>query len=191
MDENIFIDILDDDENSIEVIASDDEGVDIIVEIGSEGMTAADFSALLATKEDALGNPSVDNYILASTIAGVRSWIAQYSHPTPGAISESCLPGEFISAIVSNANGHLTNVSKSTIGSSVIDTTIDWTVIDFDDNGESTTAITSDGSFSYDGTYIYMNLKDEVGGDASINHWCIASTRVTFASESGPSSFPW
>lgn len=31
----------------------------------------------LATKEDDLGNPSTDGYILSSTAAGVRSWVAQ------------------------------------------------------------------------------------------------------------------
>lgn len=33
-------------------------------------------STQLATKEDSLGNPAIDGYILSSTAAGVRSWVA-------------------------------------------------------------------------------------------------------------------
>jgi hypothetical protein len=40
----------------------------------SSGCTVAD-----ATKEPALGNPSTNGYVLSSTAAGVRSWIAQSS----------------------------------------------------------------------------------------------------------------
>jgi len=191
MDDNIFIDIIDDDEPSIEVVASDDEGIDLIVEIGSEGMSAADFAALLATKEDELGAPSSDDQILSSKIDKTRSWIDQYSHPTQAAISETCLPGELISGVVVNTSGHVTSVSKNSVYGVFVDTTIDWTGIDFDDNGKSLTTITSDGLFSFDDNYIYMNMKDEVGGDAAVNYWCIASTRVTFASVSGPGSFPF
>ena len=35
-----------------------------------------DLVADLATKEDGLGNPTVDNYVLSSTIAGIRTWVA-------------------------------------------------------------------------------------------------------------------
>ena len=38
--------------------------------------TQAQVDAALALKEDGLGNPTVDGYILSSTIAGVRSWVA-------------------------------------------------------------------------------------------------------------------
>ena len=37
--------------------------------------TQAQVDAALASKEDDLGNPTVDGYILSSTVAGVRSWI--------------------------------------------------------------------------------------------------------------------
>ena len=41
----------------------------------SDGRDFVD-STQLATKEDSLGNPAIDGYILSSTAAGVRSWVA-------------------------------------------------------------------------------------------------------------------
>ena len=37
--------------------------------------------------ETAIGNPSANGYLLSSTTAGVRSWVAPYSHPAPHAQS--------------------------------------------------------------------------------------------------------
>ena len=37
--------------------------------------------------ETAIGNPSADGYLLSSTSAGVRSWVAPYSHPATHAQS--------------------------------------------------------------------------------------------------------
>jgi hypothetical protein len=45
------------------------------------GTPAASF-ALIANVEPALGSPGTSGYLLASTQAGARSWVAPYSHPT-------------------------------------------------------------------------------------------------------------
>lgn len=39
--------------------------------------TWVDLTTQLSAKEDSLGNPSVSGYVLSSTTAGVRSWVAQ------------------------------------------------------------------------------------------------------------------
>ena len=40
------------------------------------------YSGLALSKENALGNPTVNGYVLSSTIAGIRSWITPQSGPT-------------------------------------------------------------------------------------------------------------
>lgn len=42
--------------------------------------------AEIDTKEDALGNPATNGYILASTTSGVRSWVAQSGSGSPSSI---------------------------------------------------------------------------------------------------------
>lgn len=64
---------------------------------------AADFADLydgLATKEDALGNPASDGYVLSSTAAGARSWIA------PGGGGGSPFIASSDSAVPLIARGH-------------------------------------------------------------------------------------
>jgi len=40
------------------------------------------YSGLALSKENSLGNPNIDGYVLSSTIAGIRSWITPQSGPT-------------------------------------------------------------------------------------------------------------
>lgn len=49
--------------------------------------SASQIGTQIDTKEDALGSPSTDGYILSSTAAGVRSWVAQSSGGTGGTTS--------------------------------------------------------------------------------------------------------
>ncbi len=56
----------------------------------------------LATKEDSLGNPSTDGYVLSSTAAGVRSWVeggsggsGLYVSTPPTYSDEACTPGSY------------------------------------------------------------------------------------------------
>jgi len=64
----------------IPAVVGDFAGLDATGNLTDSGSAAADF-------EPALGNPSVDGHILSSTIAGVRSWIAQASGAAWGAIT--------------------------------------------------------------------------------------------------------
>ncbi|HBL77712.1 MAG: hypothetical protein A2W90_02605 [Bacteroidetes bacterium GWF2_42_66] len=65
--------------------------------------------------EPVLGNPSADGYLLSSTAAGVRSWVAQYSHPTLTAFNVTIDAGWMFSNIQVNAQGHLTSISTRVI----------------------------------------------------------------------------
>ncbi|WP_321437249.1 hypothetical protein [uncultured Bacteroides sp.] len=59
-----------------------------------------------ATYENNLGNPASNGMILSSTTAGVRSWVAPYSHPTSGVTA-----GTYRSVTV-DENGHVTAASN-------------------------------------------------------------------------------
>lgn len=63
--------------------------------------------------EPVLGNPSANGYLLSSTNAGVRSWVAPYSLPTASA---SVLGGVKIGANVSIASGVISVHNPVTIG---------------------------------------------------------------------------
>lgn len=63
--------------------------------------------------EPVLGNPSANGYLLSSTTAGVRSWVAPYSLPTASA---SVLGGVKIGANVSIASGVISVHNPVTIG---------------------------------------------------------------------------
>ena len=63
--------------------------------------------------EPVLGNPSANGYLLSSTNAGVRSWVAPYSLPTASA---SVLGGVKIGANVSIASGVISVHNPLTIG---------------------------------------------------------------------------
>ena len=60
------------------------------------------------TYESNYGNPTGNGYLLSSTIAGVRSWVAPYAHPASGVVA-----GTYRSVSV-NANGHVTGGTNPT-----------------------------------------------------------------------------
>ena len=77
------------------------------------------------TREPSLGNPSTTGYVLSSTNAGTRSWVAlptQYTHPTytTNVTSSSGTPGaggafDVINAVSINSTGHFIGYNVRTI----------------------------------------------------------------------------
>ena len=77
------------------------------------------------TREPSLGNPSTTGYVLSSTNAGTRSWVAlptQYTHPTytTNVTSSSGAPGaggafDVINAVSINSTGHFIGYNVRTI----------------------------------------------------------------------------
>ncbi len=85
--------------------------------------TATDTWAIDTTAyEISLGNPSVTGYILSSTTAGVRSWVARYSHPIYSAFSLDAVAGQVIDVFTSDSQGHVTNITYRTLVESDIPT---------------------------------------------------------------------
>lgn len=69
-------------------------------------------TSVLAGYESALGNPTVDGYVLSSTAAGVRSWIAQ----TGGSSTITDLDGTNWRVFYSNGTGDLTELALGASG---------------------------------------------------------------------------
>ena len=69
-------------------------------------------SADLATKEDSLGNPAFDGYILSSTAGGTRSWISNASTALLGTVA----------ATVGNSAGVETDLGVITLGAGTLST---------------------------------------------------------------------
>lgn len=77
------------------------------------------------TREPSLGNPSTTGYVLSSTNAGARSWVAlptQYTHPTytTNVTSSSGAPGaggafDVINSVSINSTGHFIGYNVRTI----------------------------------------------------------------------------
>ncbi len=65
------------------------EGISSVAfdEITGSARDNTDLNSELDLKEDSLSNPSTDGYILSSTIAGVRSWIAKSAGAVWGSIT--------------------------------------------------------------------------------------------------------
>ena len=61
--------------------------------------------------EPTLGTPLVDGYLLSSTVAGVRSWVAPYSHPTYTVRSIDATTGQVIDTFSSDSTGHVTGIT--------------------------------------------------------------------------------
>lgn len=82
--------------------------------------TKATSDTLLAAKEPSLGDPSADGYVLSSTAAGVRSWVAQsggsYTLPTA---SSSVLGGVKIGSGLSIAGGVVSVNAAPSSGASI------------------------------------------------------------------------
>jgi len=66
---------------------------------GLAGTDAVNFSQL-ATKEDSLGNPALDGYVITSTAAGVRTWVSPSSN-----IPDTDLSYDAPTMIVSSSTG--------------------------------------------------------------------------------------
>ena len=87
--------------------------------------TTAYVNAAINTKEPSLGNPSTTGYVLSSTNAGTRSWVAlptQYTHPTytTNVTGSSGAPGaggtfDVINAVSINSMGHFIGYNVRTI----------------------------------------------------------------------------
>jgi len=60
------------------------------------------------TKQNDLGVPTVDGYLLSSLINGTRSWIAPYTHPTLAAINITATESSVISTVSIDTLGHVT-----------------------------------------------------------------------------------
>ena len=77
------------------------------------------------TREPSLGNPSTTGYVLSSTNAGTRSWVAlptQYTHPTytTNVTNSSGVPGaggtfDVINSVSINSTGHFIGYNVRTI----------------------------------------------------------------------------
>ena len=145
---------------SVEVV---DTTPEITIEAGLGSMEVEDLNAILANYEPILGNPSLDGYLLTSTASGTRSWAAPYSHPTPGAINQSSGTGQAISAVQSDASGHLVNVSVKTLTAADIPTLDTFKLSDMP------------SSFSGEGGNFLKVNSGETGYEldtiASINYW--------------------
>ena len=77
--------------------------------------TETETNNLLNNKENILGSPSTNGYILSSTTAGVRSWIAPYSHPTQSAISPTLSGANVLASLSVNSFGHVTAATTRTL----------------------------------------------------------------------------
>ncbi len=76
-------------ETPIEVDLTVTKGITSVAfdEITGSARDNTDLNSELDLKEDSLSNPSTDGYILSSTIAGVRSWIAKSAGAVWGSIT--------------------------------------------------------------------------------------------------------
>ena len=101
------------------VYVNDSESLaQIIVEVGVGQLSNSDFNALLAQKEDLIGNPSVDNYYLRRSAAGVWNWFVGYTHPAYSTINLSSETNKAIKSIQVDATGHVIAASIGTVESS-------------------------------------------------------------------------
>ena len=89
-----------------EVVGSSPEALDTLYELAKALGNDPNFSTTVLSKigekENKLGNPSVNGYLLSSTTGGVRSWVAPYALPIASA---SVLGGVKIGSNISISGG--------------------------------------------------------------------------------------
>ncbi len=87
----------------------------IIVEVGVGQMTNTEFAALLATKQDAFGNPdNADDYIRFEA-DGTPYFDPGYTHPSETPINLASASGKAIKSLQTNSLGHVTNATQGTV----------------------------------------------------------------------------